>query len=243
MDNKELGYIKFYRSIKNHWIWDNDKFYKWWSDILFETNHSDQKVNIGFELFECKRGQSVKSLQTWAKDWKTEKDTVRNFFQLLKKDGMILIENLKKTTRITICNYELYQGGLHDEQTPSKRQANAKQTPSHPNKNDKNVKNDKNEIKKEYLSLFTEITGKNIRSISDKVAGQINARLNEGYTMDDLIQVIKNIKNDPYHIENPQHLTPEFATRNDKFVKYLNAKPIKKKQPTSAELYGERTDQ
>jgi hypothetical protein len=135
------GWISLHRKLKKHWIWKDPVKLKWWIDMLLSANHSDNIVNIGYELFECKRAQSIMSLQSWAEEWKTSKDSVRNFFKLLEKDSMITHENLGKTTRITICNYDSYQIELHEEQTQSKRKANAKQTQTHANNNDNNDNN------------------------------------------------------------------------------------------------------
>ena len=160
-ENYGSGWISIYRSIRKHWIWQDPIKLKWWIDILIEVNHSGQKVNIGYDLFDCNRGQSVKSLQTWAKEWSVSKDTVRNFFSLLKKDNMINTENLKKTTRITILNYDTYQPSLHAKQTPSKRKANAKQTQGDPNNNDNNDNNEKNTYRKfDHLIISKEEVGK-----------------------------------------------------------------------------------
>jgi hypothetical protein len=152
------GWIKLYRKIRDNWIWQDPVKFQWWIDILLEVNHSLNKVAIGFEVYECKRGQSVRSLQGWANRWGVSKDTARNFLMMLEKDGMILHESLKKTTRITVCNYDTYQIEIHDKQTNGKRQANDKQTTNYPNKNennDKNEENEKNIFKAEVFS-FTE---------------------------------------------------------------------------------------
>ena len=65
---------------------------------------------------------------------------------------MIFIENLKITTRITVCNYDTYNDSVNAEYTPSKRQVNAKYTPSkreqHTNNNVKNDNNVNNENKR-----------------------------------------------------------------------------------------------
>jgi hypothetical protein len=45
---------------------------------------------------------------------------------------MILHENLLKTTRITICNYDTYQSKENDTETQSKRKPNDKQTQTNP---------------------------------------------------------------------------------------------------------------
>ncbi len=160
MENKDTGYICVFRSIKKHWLWDDPIKLKWWLDLLLSVNFSKeiQKINIGYELLECGRGQTIKSLQNWSADWKVSKDTVRNFLELLKKDTMITTENLKKTTRITICNFDTYQTNLHAKQTQSKRKANAKQTQSDPN-NKENNGNNENKVKEINInfSIFWEL--------------------------------------------------------------------------------------
>lgn len=127
-ENLDRGFIKIFRSLKKHWIWQDEKKLKWWLDILIEVNHADNKVSIGFDLIDCVRGQSLRSLEGWAKEWKVDKSTVRRFFDLLKNDKMIVTENVKKTTRLTVCNYASYNGERH-----------AKQLRRNPNNNDKNI--------------------------------------------------------------------------------------------------------
>jgi hypothetical protein len=173
------GWISIYRSIRYHWIWQDPVKLKWWIDILLAVNHEDKKVNIGMRLIECKRGQTVMSLRNWADRWKVSKDTTRNFFELLKKDKMIITENLINTTRLTVCNYDVYQGDLRTSQTSTEREPNESQTQADPNnKGDNGNKREKpypipkNDIKekikkkeselKESIEPFIPIYGKDI---------------------------------------------------------------------------------
>jgi len=48
-------------------------------DILLTVNHSDKKVLIGGVLFDVKRGDSIMSLDSWAKRWNWNKSKVRRF--------------------------------------------------------------------------------------------------------------------------------------------------------------------
>lgn len=121
---KDQGWISLHRKIRDHWIWKDPVKLKWWIDILMEVNHSDNMVNLGNQLIECKRGQSVMSLSSWAKRWGVTKDKARNFFVLLEKDNMITRENVVKSTRITVCNYNSYQDVSHASQTQAKRKLN-----------------------------------------------------------------------------------------------------------------------
>ena len=140
------GWIKIDRNIQKHWIFEDPKKLQIWIGLLLMVNHEDNKVNIGLKVFDCKRGQSVRSLLSWANTFKVSKDYIRNVFNLLEKEGMILHENLTVSTRITICNYDSYQDTPNATPTTSNRKPNANQTQGHPNKNDKNNKNEKEDV-------------------------------------------------------------------------------------------------
>ena len=120
------GWIRLYRDIQGHWIWENSAYLKAWINILLTVNFEDKKVLIEGELIECKRGQSVLSLNSWAKcfgkGWTMQR--VRTFFELLKQDQMIVTEGLRKTTRLTVCNYDIYQ---NEQQADNKEKTNRQQ--------------------------------------------------------------------------------------------------------------------
>lgn len=105
---KNAGFILLHRSLRDHWLWKDPIKFQWWVDILMECNHDNNKVPIGYSVVECSRGQSIKSCLTWGKRWRKNKNTVHRFLKMLEKDEMITIENVQKTTRITVCNYEFY---------------------------------------------------------------------------------------------------------------------------------------
>jgi hypothetical protein len=55
-------------------------------------------------------------VKTFGKKWTIQR--VRTFFKLLEKDQMISIKGLRKTTRLTVCNYNTYQ---KQQQTDNKQ--------------------------------------------------------------------------------------------------------------------------
>ena len=150
------GWIKIHRQIKEHWLWKSERRLKWWLDILLTVNHADTKILIRGTLMDCKRGQSVKSLKSWADRWGVSKDSARHFLGLLEKDQMITLENLKITTRLTVCNYDKYNDPAHGDQTETKRRPNGDQTEADPNNKEKEGKEGKEivYIEKDFLPIF-----------------------------------------------------------------------------------------
>lgn len=137
MENKATGYISIFRSLKTHWLWQDATKLKWWLDILMSANYIDKKVLIKGTLYECKRGQTVKSTHTWAKEWRTTRNTVSAFLKLLQKDAMIEFESIPNTTRITVCNYDSYNSSLTTSSPQPKPQ-----TKPHPHHNLSTTNND-----------------------------------------------------------------------------------------------------
>jgi DNA replication protein DnaD len=136
------GWIKLHRQIRNHWVFKNANYFKAWVVIISEVNHQSTKVIIEGELIECKRGQSINSLSTWVsilgKDWTIQK--LRTFLKLLEKDEMINTEGLRKTTRLTVCNYDSYQS---EQQGDNKQTTNRQQGDNKEITTNKNVKKEK----------------------------------------------------------------------------------------------------
>ncbi len=129
-----------------HWLYNgNEPFTKReaWIHLLLCVNHKDNEVPIGNKVYVCKRGQSIRSLKTYAKDFNWTKSKVNRFFELLKNQNMIEIEGLPKTTRLTICNYDTYQGHRNTDETPIFKNQNTNTTDATPNKNVKNAKEEK----------------------------------------------------------------------------------------------------
>lgn len=141
-ENYSGGWISLYRSIQKHWIWNDEKYLKWWLIVLFEANHSVNKITLGYEIHEINKGQSANSLRTWSRLFDTNTKTVSRFFSLLEKDEMIIKKTIGKgkqsTTLVTISNYTQYQGRsetLKTTQGKRERDTNNKGN----NENNKNI--------------------------------------------------------------------------------------------------------
>jgi hypothetical protein len=117
--NYKTGYIKIFRSIKNHWLYEQNRKrtkLEAWLDLLIMASHNGKKEAIGYDLIPIERGQVLTSQERLCRDWKWDRNTVRRFLNSLHLDQMLTIKTTSKMTMITICNYDSYQSNL-----PSKR--------------------------------------------------------------------------------------------------------------------------
>ncbi len=149
------GWICLHRKILDHWLWSNDPLTESeaWIYILLNVNHKEKKMRIGGRLMTCGKGESLKSLNTWAKEFRWHKSKVRRFFNLLKSDSIIDIANEGKTTRLTVCKWESYQQTRNGVETELKRKRNGVETELTPN-NNVNKENNVNKGNKIAFEIF-----------------------------------------------------------------------------------------
>lgn len=152
------SWIKLFREINKHWIWQNSDYLKWWLDILLEVNHAHAKVVIKNKIYDCNRGEKLYSLDTWAHRWGTNKSKARRFLQLLQNDNMIVLKSETQTTRLIVCKYDTYQDMRNGDETQMKHKRNANETHLTPIEEGKEEKEEKElfllkkETKEENLS-------------------------------------------------------------------------------------------
>lgn len=160
------GWISVYRSILNHWLLAKGKSrteFEAWIIILLEVNHTKQKVRVGNQIFTCNRGESLNSLDTWARKFNWHKSKVRRFLKLLESDSMIELKSERKTTHLKVCRYEYYQDLRNVDESQMKHKRNADETQTTLNNNDNNVNNENN-IYKEPLKKFKKPSISEIRN-------------------------------------------------------------------------------
>lgn len=145
-----IGWIKLHRKSYDNFLYKTNKPHtrrEAWEDMLMLVNFEDSPVLFGNEVIECKRGQSLRSLESWGKVFNWEKTKVKRFFQLLNKMQMIVTENVHKTTRITICKYEDYQGDRNPNATQTQPECNSNATQTQPIKEEEETNKKKKLIK------------------------------------------------------------------------------------------------
>jgi len=123
-ENYKRGYIKIYRSMRDHDLFQEKlPFSKFeaWCDLLLKANHKPEKLTIKNITFNVGRGETMRSLDTWASLWRWDKSKVRRFLNQLQERHMIVLKNETVSTRLTICNYDTYQSDRNANETHLKR--------------------------------------------------------------------------------------------------------------------------
>jgi hypothetical protein len=153
-ENYQQGWIKLYRSSKDHWLYKTKKpktYREAWEDMLLIVNYENKKVLIRGCLIECCKGQSLLSLDSWAREFNWTIQMVRTFFSLLENDKMITTEGMQYTTRLTICNYYKYQSKITDEQHTKQEEINTPITDGQQTDNKPLTTTKERKERKEYI--------------------------------------------------------------------------------------------
>ena len=140
------GYFSIERDLLEHHLWLDEPFSRGqaWVDLIGLANHTHGWIRIAGERIAIARGQCGWSEVKLAERWHWSRGKVRRFLSELRRDERILQTQNTRTTVITICNYDMYQGH-HDFNGTSDSTTDGHQTvqQTDTNNNDKNDKNDK----------------------------------------------------------------------------------------------------
>lgn len=142
----DKGWIKAYRSIKDHWISHDHRAFHLWFYLLMEVNHVESKTKIEGNLTTIKQGQTYTSIDKLSKGvnitWRKTKELLEEF----EADEMITITPISHGILLTVCNYQMYQGTLpqsraerrENSRTDSRTDSRAERRQYKKNKNDIN---------------------------------------------------------------------------------------------------------
>jgi hypothetical protein len=172
------GWIKLHRSIQEHWLYtEKRKFsrYEAWNDILLTVNYSDAQSIIKGRVYNIKRGQSILSLDSWAKRWNWDKNAVRRFLNLLQKENMIALISDNITTQLTVCKYENYQDERNANETQTKRKRNANDIQTTPIKEEEENKEEKEVLLNEWIEYRKQIGKKLSEATINKLKKEMSS--------------------------------------------------------------------
>jgi hypothetical protein len=109
--SEDGGYIKLHRkfydcqSLQPKGAWGEDRAFLW---MVARANWQDNRVRIDGELFDVKRGEFITSIRNLRKKWGWGVGKVYRFINILKSEHMVEHKPEHRYTRISICNYDVY---------------------------------------------------------------------------------------------------------------------------------------
>lgn len=237
------GYISLYRSLLDNWLWEEDRILsraEAWIDILLMVNFAEGTHKIGDEVLPVHPGSRYITVRELCQRWKWSNTKVTKFMRLLEKDRMIVQNNDKKKTLITVVNWAKYQVP-DDKKTSEKRQKNVKEKTLN-----NNVNNDNKEIStntlfpdeeigaaaietpspipfKEIIDYLNEKADTTFKPTGKTTREHIQARWNEKFTLQDFFTVIDKKTAQWKGTESEIYLRP-ITLFGTKFESYLNQK-------------------
>ena len=235
------GWISVERDLRGHWLWGkNRKLSKLeaWLDMLIAVNHSAAKVEIKGFIYTVNPGESVMSLDSWARRWNWNKSAVRRFLKLIESDSMIVLESDTVTTRVSVCNYCKYQNKRNADETQTKHKRNTDETQMTLNNNDNKENNENNEKKikgfnselKEFsehcISHYNSKLGDKKKPDSKSTLKQLGVLLKDKVTLEDVKKVIDHKYNEffvePGNEYQQGNFKPTTLFAKDNFFRYLD---------------------
>lgn len=121
----DTGWIKIYRSIRSNWLWENgnERYAKWWIDILMMVNHEPRKVLVNGKLIEIGVGERLTSIRKLSAQWGASTHTISKFLDLLVEDDMLEVKKSRTGgTTLKVRHYSVYQTFSSDTRAGSATQ-------------------------------------------------------------------------------------------------------------------------
>lgn len=104
--------MKLWRKIRDNEVWTLKPYSpgQAWIEMVMCAKFFDCPISFQGNVFDLKRGQFVTTLRQLSRDFGWGDHRVKRFIELLKKRRMIDALNDAGCIRITICQYDTYQG-------------------------------------------------------------------------------------------------------------------------------------
>ena len=191
-----------------------------------------------FKGVEVPSGSLITSLDSLSKKTGYTREQIRNTLDNMQLTQLITRKTTHHFTLISINNWELFQGGTNKRNTLDNTQLTQEShTKEHQSKNNKEYKEYKNiniyspassDLCKDILNYLNDVTGRKYKN-SKQTNKYIQARLNDGYTLEDFKTVIDKKAKQWLNTEMNQYLRPCTLFSN-KFDGYLNEEIFEEKQ-------------
>lgn len=139
------GWLKWHRSIEDHWIAKDIIAYRLFGYILAKANFRDSKTIFEGHIHIVRRGQLITSLRRLAEDLGIDRNAIQRRLKCLAEDSTIETQVRHRGTIITICNYDIYQGDENEVETQTRRESATERDMGAPPNKKERIKEYKNQ--------------------------------------------------------------------------------------------------
>jgi uncharacterized phage protein (TIGR02220 family) len=211
---------------------------------LLKAQWQEKNVLWNGEIVNLKPGEFITGRHKMADNVGMTERQVRTRLKLLEKSGFLTIRTTKRYSIITVNNWNIYQGKEISDHVNDQQATNRRPTGDHiqEGKEDKEGKEKIYIPVHEAITYLNKATEKQFRENSRKTISLIKARINDGYSLNDMQIVIdKKVKQWKHDEKMDKFLRPETLFGN-KFESYLNeSDKILGKNQKAIEGFLERT--
>lgn len=105
------GFVKIYRDIRDHWIYNDPEHFKAWFEMLSNARYIKEPKTDTYEgiLYTLNYGEFIFGRLSWSKRLGISEQKLRTLVKKLQNEGMIVATSrLSKLTIYKIVNYEKY---------------------------------------------------------------------------------------------------------------------------------------
>ena len=230
------GYVKIFRKVLENPNASNPLFLAVWSYILLKASHKPYVMRIAGKDRALEAGDLVCSCRKIAEYFSINKDTANNILNTMENASMIRRTLYARKTVISVLKWSSYQSG--PDALPDAPPDASWDTPPDTNKKkeerrdiDDSAKEDENDgtliASREIMDEFNKRAGKRYKSHAGSThIATIRARLTDGYTKEELLEVIdhkvaelKGTENDAKWLNPTSMFRPQNIERNLDFAR------------------------
>jgi hypothetical protein len=104
------GYIKLNRAILTHWVFKDREALQIWIYCLANASYTETQVKVKSKIVTLYPGQLLFGRKQWGSILGIDEYKVYRTIQLFVEAGMVEMWSNKQYSRLSICNWAVYQG-------------------------------------------------------------------------------------------------------------------------------------
>ena len=213
----ETGWIKIHRKILDKGFFKDSEYFHIWMYLLLNANHKDKEFLWDNKTIIVKRGSFITSRNKIHLETRVNESKIERILNFLKSEQQIEQQTNNRSRLIVIVNYDGYQKSEQQNEQP----VNNQRTTSEHKQEGNNVR--MKEIHTQVCDYLNAKAKKNFRANNKAMARCIDARVSEGFVLEDFKHVIDAKVASWGQTDMGQYIRPE-TLFGSKFEGYRNEK-------------------